>query len=158
MVFALFVTTPAFGQLSERTGLKQDFAIETGGYNFVIEVTSTFNVEAVEFSAEDKKLTLRLSNSIENNLGEIQIPKNLINGNFTFFLNDQEIFPVVKTNDKISFITLNFKGDGKHTLQIIGTTYLPEFSDVAPLMLLAPLFGIVLLKLIKKQSSFLIIH
>jgi len=149
LVLLLVIAPPAFGQISDRTGLKQDFTIETGGYDFTVEIVSNFNVENIEFSSDDKRLTLFINSGIENNLAEIQIPINLINGNFTFILNDQEIFPIVKINEKISFITLEFKGTGANKLDIIGTTYLPEFSEVASLVLFASLFVLIFAQKIK---------
>jgi hypothetical protein len=159
LVLLLVIVPPAFGQISDRTGLKQDFTIETGGYDFTVEITSNFNVQDIEFSSDDKRLTLFIDSGIENNLAEIQIPINLINGNFTFIVNDQEIFPIVKINEKISFITLEFKGTGAHKLDIIGTTYLPEFSDIASLILFASLFVLIFAQKIKlpgfKNYSFI---
>ena len=149
LVLILVIAPPAFGQISDRTGLKQDFTIETGGYDFTVEITSNFNVEDIEFSSDDKRLTLFINSGIENNLAEIQIPINLINGNFTFILNDQEIFPIVKMNEKISFITLEFEGTGANKLDIIGTTYLPEFSEIASLILFVSLFVLIFARKIK---------
>ena len=142
------VVTPAFGQpIAERTGLKEKFTIETGGYDFIVDVTANFDVLDLEFSEKDKKLTLFISSSLEN-----QIPINLINGNFTFFLNEQEIFPKVLMNKRISFVTFEFEGSGKHKLEIIGTTYLPEFKDIAPIVLATSLIGLLLVKKLKKPS------
>jgi len=149
LVLLLVIVPPAFGQISDRTGLKQDFTIETGGYDFTVEITSNFNVEDIEFSSDDKRLTLFINSGIENNLAEIQIPINLINGNFTFILNDQEIFPIIKINEKISFITLEFEGTGANKLDIIGTTYLPEFSEIASLVLFTSLFVLIFAQKIK---------
>jgi hypothetical protein len=154
-VILLLVVIPcAFGQISDRTGLKQDFTIETGGYAFSVDVTSNFNVEDIEFSSDDKRLTFFIDSNLENNLGEFQIPKNLINGNFTFMLNDQEVFPIVKTSEKISFITLEFEGSGKNKLDIIGTTYLPEFSEFAPLILFTSLAVTIFARKIKKLGNY----
>ena len=154
-VILLLVAVPsAFGQISDRTGLSQDFTIETGGYAFTVDVTSNFNVEDVEFSSDDKRLTFYINSGLENNLAEIQIPKNLTNGNFTFMLNDQEIFPIVKTSEKISFITIEFEGAGKNKLDIIGTTYLPEFSKIAPLILFASLVVTIFARKIKKLGNY----
>ncbi|HEY7368173.1 MAG TPA: hypothetical protein VH562_06890 [Nitrosopumilaceae archaeon] len=153
MVVLLLITCPvAFGQISDKTGFKQNFIIETGGYEFPVDVTSSFDVQRLEFSSEDKRLTLHINSEVEQNLAEIQIPKNLTNGNFTFFLNDQEIYPIVQTNKKISFITVEFEGTGIHKLDIIGTTYLPEFSDIAPLILSILLIPIIFVRKIKKLS------
>lgn len=150
MFLPLLFIPNAFGQLSDRTGLKQVFTIETGGYSFPVEVVSNFSVENTEFSSEEKKLTLHIFSNTQNNLAEIQIPKNLINGNFTFFVNGQEIFPKVQTNEQISFIFIEFPGNGTSTVEIIGTTYLPEFSQVAPLVLASSLGIILVLKRMKK--------
>lgn len=132
IIILCFVTVAqlAYGQQFDRAGLLNRFDIETGGYNFEVETVSNFDVTDYEFSSEDKRLTFFISSNVQNNLVEIQIPKNLIDGNFTFYLNDQEIFPKIQASEKISFITAEFPGDGFHKLDIIGTTYLPEFSAV----------------------------
>ena len=144
IVFLLIVIPIASAQISDRTGLKQNFIIETAGYEFPVDIISNFNIEDIEFSSENKQLTFYINSGLENNLAELQIPINLINGNFTFNLDDQEIFPEVKQNEKISFITLEFQGVGKHKLDIIGTTYLPEFSDIAHLILALSLFSLII--------------
>lgn len=153
LLFLLFLIIPnASAQISDRTGLKQNFVIETGGYEFPVDVVSNFNIEKIDFSSDDKRLTFFINNALENNISEILIPINLINGNFTFILDDQEIFPIVKQNEEISFITLEFQGTGKHKLDVIGTTYLPEFSQVASLILSLSLLGIIFILKIKKLN------
>jgi len=122
---------PAYGAISEKTGLKKDFTIETSGYDFEVDTVSNFNIQDVQFNRDDKKLTFNINSELVSNFAEIQIPVNLINGNLTVFINGHEIFPEIRKNDKISFIVLEFEGSGTNTLEIIGTTYLPEFSSVA---------------------------
>ena len=152
----VFVGLPvASGQIAERTGLKNDFIIEAGGYEYEVEVVGNFDVKEMEFSIDEKKLTLHLDSRLENSLGEIYIPKNLTSGNFTFFLNDQEIFPDVKKNDRIAFVTLQFNGTGLHKLDIIGTTVLPEFSQIAPLVLASGLLGLIFLNKKRIQKLFI---
>lgn len=151
-VFTLILLlSPAYGQISDKTGLRQNIEIETGGYEFKVGATTNFDITNYEFDKDEKRITLFINSGLENNLAEIEIPKNLINGNFTFYLNEQEIFPKVLVNEQISFIVLEFPGSGTHKLDIIGTTYLPEFSDVAPLILATSLGGIIFL--IKKKFS-----
>jgi len=147
----LFIPS-AFGQYFDRMGLVHHLPVETGGYIFQVESIANFDISDYEFSSDDKRLTIFISSNVQNNLGEIQIPKNLINGNFTFYLNDQEIFADVKTNEKISFITIEFPGNGTKKLDIIGTTYLPEFSEIAQLVLATSLIGILFLKKFRKKS------
>ena len=124
--------TPAYGQvLSDATGLVNRLDVQTGGHLFEIEIVSNFDVPEFEFDKDDKKLTLFLSSGLENNLGEIIIPQNLLGGNFTFYLNDQEYFPLINSNEKISFMTLNFTGSGENKLEIVGTTYLSGLTEIS---------------------------
>ncbi len=148
---ATICLTPAFGQLSDKTGLKKDFTINTDGYEFEVETVANFEIEDVQFSKDDKKLTFDISSQLENNLAEIQIPINLINGNFTVFLNGEEIFPQIRKNDRISFIVLEFEGKGQNILEIIGTTYLPEFSALTLLVMSAAFATVVLSQKFKKS-------
>jgi len=123
------VFTPAFGALSDATGLVNRFDIEAGGNLFEIKITSNFDVKGVEFDKEQKQLTFHIISSLDNNLGEIIIPQNLLSGNFTFYLNDQEFYPNIKSNDKIAFITLNFTGSGNNTVDVIATNYLKDLDE-----------------------------
>ena len=141
---------PAFGAISEKTGLKKDFTIETSGYDFEVETVANFEINDVKLSREDKKLTLDITSGLENNFAEIQVPINLIDGNLTVFVNGEEIFPQIRKNDKISFIVLEFNGTGNNTMEIIGTTYLPEFSGVTLLVIGAAFSTVFISKKFKK--------
>ena len=102
----LLVFTPAFGQLlGDKTGLVTRFDVETIGHSYEIKTVSNFDVIDHEFNKDEKQLTIFLNSSLENNLGEIIIPKILLGGNFTFYLNDLEIEQKVKSNNEISFTT-----------------------------------------------------
>ena len=164
----LLIIPPAFGQFFDTPGWVNRLQVENEGYIFEVHVVSSFDIPSHQFSSEEKRLSFFISTSVSNNLSEIQIPKNLLNGNFTFYLNGQEIFADVKTNDKISLITLEFPGKGLHKLDIIGTTTtptttttttipLPESSEITPLVLVISLvlaislIGIVFLKKFKKK-------
>jgi hypothetical protein len=62
-------------------------------------------------------------------LGEIIIPKILLSGNFTFYLNGMGYNPKIKSNDLISFITLNFTGIGNNKIDIIATESLVSVEE-----------------------------
>jgi len=126
---------PVFGAISEKTGLKKDFTIETSGYDFEVETVANFEINDVKLSRDDKKLTFDITSSLDNNFAEILIPINLIDGDLTLFVNGEEIFPQIRKNDKISFIVLEFNGTGHNTMEIMGTTYLPEFSSYTLLVI-----------------------
>ena len=61
-------------------------------------------------------------------------------------------------NEKISFITLEFAGNGKHKLDIIGTTYLPEFENLAVMILTISLIGIIFALKTKKLGNYSLIR
>ena len=126
---------PVFGAISEKTGLKKDFTIETSGYDFEVETVANFEINDVKLSREDKKLTFDITSSLDSNFAEILIPINLIDGDLTLFVNGEEILPQIRKNDKISFIVLEFNGTGHNTMEIMGTTYLPEFSSYTLLVI-----------------------
>lgn len=148
-VASIFLPT-AFGDLSDKTGLKKDFTIKTDGYQFDIVTTASFDIESTKFSKDEKKLTLKTSSEIENNLAEIQIPLNLIDGDLTVFVNGTQTFPKILKNDKISFLTMEFSGKGVTNIEIIGTTYLPEFSEIVPIILAASFVSMIVSYKIRK--------
>ena len=118
----LLVFTPAFGQLlGDKTGLVTRFDVQTSGYAYEIQAVSNFDVTDHEFDKDEKRLTIFIKSGLENNLGEVIIPKILLGGNFTFYLNDLEFNPKIKSNEKISFVTLNFTGLGDNKIDIIAT-------------------------------------
>jgi len=127
----LLVFTPAFGQpLSDKTGLVTRFDVETIGHSYEVKTVSNFDVLDHEFNKDEKRLTIFINSGLENNLGEIIIPKILLGGNFTFYLNDLEIEPKVKSNAKISFITLNFTGEGNNKIDIFATDVLVGVKEI----------------------------
>ena len=125
----LLVVTPVFGALSDATGLVNNLDVEASGHTFEVKTVTNFAISDFDFDKDEKRLTLYIDSGLENNLGEIIIPKNLLGGNFTFYLNEQEFFPKIKSNEKISFVTLNFTGSGDNTLEISATTYLDGLSE-----------------------------
>jgi hypothetical protein len=126
------VFTPAFAApLSDKTGLLNRLDVKTGGQEFEVETIANYDVTDFKFDEGQKRLTLYISSGLENNLGEVLMPKELLSGNFTFYLNDQPYSPNVRFNDRIYFITLNFTGSGDNKLDIIGTDYLKNFNETS---------------------------
>ena len=88
-------------QLSDKTGLKSTFPIKTDGHSFFIEVTGNLDVTNLDFDKEKKSITLFVLSSIENNSLEINIPQDLIGGNYTFFIDNEEFVFQVFSNSCI---------------------------------------------------------
>ena len=131
LVVLFFLITPVSGQsLSDVTGLIDRLDVQTSGYVFEIKLTSNFDLTDYTFDKDEKQITLYFDSALENNLAEIIIPKDLLSGNFMFYLNDQEFLPRVESNEKISFITLNFTGSGTNVVKIIGSEYLVGLDPI----------------------------
>ena len=123
--------TPAYGQLlSDATGLINRFDIQTSGHTFEIILTSNFDLTDYTFDKDQKQIILYVDSGLENNLGEIIMPQNLLSGDFTFYLNEQEFFPKIQSNEQIHFITLNFTGSGSNVIAISGTEYLSGLTEI----------------------------
>ena len=120
-ILLVLITTPAFGALSDATGLVNRLDVDAGGYTLEVKVVANFDVIDHEFDKDEKRFTIFIDSGLENNFGEIIIPTRLLSGNFTFYLNDISHYPILKSNDKISFITLNFTGTGNNKIDIIAT-------------------------------------
>ena len=132
LVILIFTITPAYGQLSDATGLINRIDIQTSGYDFEVVLTANFDLVDYTFDKNSKQITLYLDSGLENNLGELVIPSSLLNGDFTFYLNDQEFFPKIQSSERIHFITLEFTGSGSNTLSITGTEYLIGLDEITP--------------------------
>ena len=129
-VILIFTITPAYGQLSDATGLINRIDIQTSGHDFEVVLTANFDLVDYGFDKNNKQLILYLDSGLENNLGEIVIPSKLLNGDFTFFLNDQEFFPKILSSERVHFITLKFTGVGSHVLSISGSEYLVGLDEI----------------------------
>ena len=130
-IILIFTITPAYGQLlSDATGLINRIDIQTSGHDFEVILTANFDLTDYNFDKNSRQLTLYLDSGLENNLGELVIPSTLLNGDFKFYLNDQEFFPKIQSSEKVHFITLEFSGSGSNVLSISGTEYLIGLDDV----------------------------
>ncbi|MBT3955854.1 MAG: hypothetical protein HOE93_00860 [Nitrosopumilus sp.] len=131
LVVLFFVITPVHGQLlSDATGLVNRLDVQTSGYSFEVKLTSNFDLTDFTFDKDQKQIILYLDSGLENNLGEIIIPQNLLTGDFTFYLNEQEFFPKIQSNEEINFVTLNFTGSGTNVVKIIGSEYLVGLIEI----------------------------
>ncbi|HWP78806.1 MAG TPA: hypothetical protein VNL34_04060 [Candidatus Nitrosotenuis sp.] len=117
LAILLITTLPVFAQpLSDRTGLRTSFDVQVGGDSFVVDTVANFNIQEIRF--DNGKIVMPIMSSVENNFGELQIPKNMTKGPLHAYLDGQEIKVKILQNDRISFVTLEFGGNGTHILEI----------------------------------------
>ena len=108
---------PVFAEpLSDKTGLKTTFSVLVNSKSYDIETTANFDVRNVSF--RDNSLVFVINSSLENNFAELQIPLEITKGELQFTLDGTPITPKILKNEKISFVTLEFAGNGTHTLQV----------------------------------------
>ncbi|WP_428323804.1 CFI-box-CTERM domain-containing protein [Nitrosopumilus sp.] len=130
----LLIISPVFGQLSDQTGLLTRLDVDTSGHTFEVVVVSNFEILDHEFNKNEKRLTIFINSGLEDNLGEVTIPKNLLGGNFTYQINDMTSIQEFKSNERISFVTLNFTGIGDNKIDIIGTDALVGVKEVVEMV------------------------
>ena len=122
ILLLLLTIAPVSGQLlSDRTGLVYRLDVEAGGHEFEVETVSNFDIQDYYFDWDQKRLTLHVFSDLEENLGEVIIPRDLLGGDITVHVNDLQLPQKVKSNDRISFVTLNFTGSGNNTIDIFGS-------------------------------------
>jgi hypothetical protein len=106
-------------------GFTNKYMISTDGYDFEITFTSNFLISSHAFSTNDKILQFNIETGLEKeNVGEIIIPRDLIDGEFTVLLDGEEISANVNQTGSSSVISIEFDEKGKRTLDIIATKYL----------------------------------
>jgi hypothetical protein len=71
-----------------------------------------------------------INSSLENNFAELQIPNDITQGQLQFFLDGTQITPKVLKNEKISFVTLEFAGNGTHTLEVKSDYTKPQETQI----------------------------
>jgi hypothetical protein len=132
---------PAFAQISapkglDHPGIKWDWNIKAENYAFDVTTVSNYDMKNVTFNKVNKELVFSGNSSHSENIAEIEIPHNLIGGNLTVMQDGKPISAIVIPGTNSSTIMLKFNQTGLSTTSIMGTTYLPEFSSVAPLVMI----------------------
>ena len=131
-------------------GIKWDWKIQAENYTFIVDTVSNYDMQNVVFDKDTKTLTLLGNSSHTGNIAEIQIPINLIGGNYTVSHNGNQISPLILQNGNTTLVVLKFNDTGATSTNITGTTYLPEFSGIVP-AIMASSFAILFFTLKTKK-------
>lgn len=140
----------AFGQLQfhglNHPGIKWAWPIKADQYTFLVNTTSNYDMENVTFNKDTKTLSFFGNSTHTGNIAEIEIPTNLLGGNYTVYQEGKQISPIVLKNGNLTTVILKFNDSGSLRTDVRGTTYLPEFSGVVSIVMAAS-FGILFLTL-----------
>ena len=123
-IFTLLITTnlAAFGDEEDRRdlGFMSRYMITVDGQNYEVIFGSNFSISSYTFNASDRMLQFNIETSLESqNIGEIIIPRTLMDGEFTVLLDGKEITYHFSDSAKISVVSVIFDGKGKHTIDVI---------------------------------------
>ena len=116
-------------------GIRWAWKIPADQYVFTVNTTSNFDMQNVVFNKDTKTLTFLGTSPHTGNIAEIEIPSNLVGGNYTIYHNGAQISPIVLKNGNLTTVILNFNDTGNSTTNVMGTTYLPEFGGIAPIIM-----------------------
>ena len=128
-IFTLLITVnpDVFGlDASPRdVGFVNRYTINADGYNFEVTFSANFLISSYGLSASDKVLQFNVESGLEEeNIGEIIIPLDLFDGEFTVLLDGEEISHEISKTERSSIISIEFNGKGEHVIDIIATKYL----------------------------------
>ena len=170
----LIIIPPAFGApIADKTGLKFSFPINVDGNAFTIEGTANFDVKRLDFDRDSKKINLKIDSSLEENLMEIIVPKNLLEGDHLAFMitsiptsvtqtsqltiNMMPVTPkMIHYGENEIFTTLEFVGIGTHYLSVSGSPSPDSFELVDELGYDVNNANVDSIEAIPKQSSLII--
>jgi len=141
IIFALLlislITIPTVSAIpiADKTGLKFSFPVTIDGDYFVVEGTANFDVKHMDYYADKREINFKIQSSLDYNLVEMIIPKNLLKGHeITFMITSipttithaaesssitSPVIPkIIHQSPKNTFVTLEFSGIGTHYLTI----------------------------------------
>jgi len=135
------MSVPAFAQHItmpkdlNHPGIRWDWKIKSENYTFDVATVSNYDMQNVVFNKINKELIFTGNSTHDGNIAEIEIPQNLIGGNLTVSQAGKPISAIVIPGTNSSTVMLKFNQTGLTATSIVGTTYLPEFSSIAPLVM-----------------------
>ena len=114
-ISTLLITTnlTAFGaeQSTRDVGFVNKYVVNTDGRSFEIVIGANFLVSSFTFSANDKMLKFNIETGLEKeNIAEVTIPRDLIDGEFTVLLDNEETPYKLSSTSKTSVISIIFDG------------------------------------------------
>ncbi len=125
-------------------------SVKAEGRDFDVQVASnSTNVSDLNFDEQNKKLSFTVQGDTgTKGVTEITIPKSLLSGDLTVMIDGQAMAQsdVVETanTDTETTLELNYH-HSTHQIDIVGTNAVPEFSSVAPLVLVASVLTVVVI-------------
>jgi hypothetical protein len=147
---------PAFAQQIsapkdlDHPGIKWDWKIKAENYTFDVITVSNYDMQNVAFNKTTNELIFTGNSTHGGNIAEIEIPSNLIGGKLTTSQDGRPLSAIVIPGTNSSTLMLTFNQTGLTTTSVVGTTYLPEFSSIAPLVMVLSVVMVLFTTRLKK--------
>jgi predicted secreted protein with PEFG-CTERM motif len=125
------------------------FAVKVEGKDFDVKLASNSNVTNLQFDEQAKKISFTVSGETgTKGTTDITIPKLLLSGNISVMIDGQvmsqaDVIETANTQDETTF-EINYH-HSTHTIEIVGTNAIPEFGQLAPIILAASIMSIIIL-------------
>jgi len=106
-------------------GFRETFIVTVDEQSFEIITERNFAISSHQFSVDDRILKFNIQTSLEEeNIAGFIIPRNLLDGEFTVLLDDEEIHYKLGNTPETNTISIIFDGADNYTLGITATEYL----------------------------------
>lgn len=128
------LSTPAFADLNH-PGIKWEWNIKAANNTYVVTTVSNYDMQNVTLNSDNKELIFTGNSNHTDNIAEIEIPSNLVGGSLTITQDGKQISPIVINGTGSETIMLKFNQTGTTTMNVLGTTYLPEFGGISTLVM-----------------------
>lgn len=119
LIAALLVlaVSPAWAQLSDRTGLVSRFDVEYSGRQHEVAITANFDATGARYDPVSRTLQIDVSSSLEGNLGELVIPRQLLDG-VEVSVDGEPAAARAESSELVWFVTVEFDGAGMHLMEV----------------------------------------
>lgn len=119
LIAALLVlaVSPAWAQLSDRTGLVSRFDVEYSGRQHEVSITANFDATGARYDQASRTLEIDVSSSLEGNLGELVIPRQLLDG-VEVRVDGEPAAARAESSELVWFVTVEFDGAGRHLMEV----------------------------------------
>lgn len=145
-----FILTADYPGITHGQGIEsphntKNFTITEEGKEFVVETDTWYSIPLnVDFSKQEKKLTLDVDTSDTYRRISLKVPTSLLDGDFVIFENGVQRTDIEVSKRIKGYSAFDFKANaGKTKIEIVGTSAVPEFGSVAALILAASLISVI---------------
>ncbi|MEM3596765.1 MAG: PQQ-binding-like beta-propeller repeat protein [Candidatus Bathyarchaeia archaeon] len=117
------------GKIYAVCGSHQTFNVVWETQDYSVTIISNSSLLDFAFSQPDKQISFKVVGpKAMNSFCNVTIPKSLLGGDWTVQIDDSDVIPIISENDTYTCIYITYTHESTHTIKIIGSWVVPEFS------------------------------